>query len=266
MAKKILVIEDDVFLGDVLVKKLSSEGYEAFLARDGALGIKKIKELMPDLVLLDIILPTKSGYDILEEKNLDDSLAKIPVIVISNSGQPVEIDRALALGVKDYLVKAQFDPEEVLIKVRRQIEKSARQEKNGTNIEPVRLEGKKVMWVEDDKFLSDIIARKIVSEGCQLIHSTTGEEALKLVGDTMPDVIVLDILLSGIDGFEILSRLKANPKVKDIPVILLSNLGQKSDVEKGEKLGAEKFLVKATMTLDEIVEEIKLAIRVPKGN
>src|SRR6266496_6560827 len=156
--KKILIVEDDVFLGDVLVKKLSDQDFTVYLARDGALGIKQLKELKPDLVLLDIILPTKSGFDVLEEKNRDPATKDIPVVIISNSGQPIEIDRALSLGVKDYLVKAQFDPDEVLAKVKRLFE---RQERNsGTEASTVSLVDKKVMWVEDDKFLSDIIARK----------------------------------------------------------------------------------------------------------
>lgn len=253
--KKILIIEDDIFLGDVLVKKLDAEGYETQLARDGAVGIDKLRSFKPDLVLLDIILPTKSGYDVLTEKNQDAQLKDVPVIVISNSGQPIEITRALSLGVKDYLVKAQFDPDEVLGKVRYQLE---RQEISSEgDAAAASLSGKKVMWVEDDKFLSDIISRKLLGEGCTLLHSTTGEEALTQVESQMPDVIVLDILLSGIDGFEILRRLKANPKVKHIPVILLSNLGQKADIDKGRDLGAAKFLIKATMNLDEIVDEIR---------
>ena len=121
MSKKILVIEDDLFLGEVLLKKLKNEGYETTLARDGAEGLKKISDIKPDLVLLDIILPSMNGYEILEAKFKDDAIKNIPVIIISNSGQPVEISRVLSLGVKDYLIKAQFDPEEVISKVRQQL-------------------------------------------------------------------------------------------------------------------------------------------------
>ena len=124
MNKKILIIEDDTFLGDVLTKKLANEGFETLLARNGAEGFQKIYSWKPDLILLDIILPNMNGYEILEAKAKDNNIADIPVIVISNSGQPVEINRALALGVKDYLIKAQFDPEEVMVKVRSQIRKS----------------------------------------------------------------------------------------------------------------------------------------------
>jgi DNA-binding response OmpR family regulator len=266
MAEKILIIEDDVFLGDVLLRKLQNENFETELVRDGALGLKRIKEFKPDLVLLDIILPTMNGYEVLEQKLKDESIAKTPVIIISNSGQPVEISHVLALGVKDYLVKAQFDPEEVVNKVKQQLgttrdENASQPAASGAQNPELgkypTLSGKKVMWVEDDIFLSEIIARKLSTEGCKLLHFSEGQTALSQVETEMPDIILLDILLSGIDGFEILRQLKERPKTKNIPVILLSNLGQQSDIEKGKKMGADKFLIKATVTLDEIIMEIR---------
>ncbi len=273
MRKKILIIEDDVFLGDVLVQKLIGGGYETAIARDGASGLQKIREWRPDLILLDIIMPTMNGYEVLEQKQKDDSIRGIPVVVISNSGQPVEINRALALGVKDYMVKAEFDPEEVLTKVRLQLgeEGAATGGQGGAagiGAAPQKppeidheLAGKKIMWIEDDQFLSDIIARKLSQAECKLLHATDGEEAFPMIEEEMPDVILLDILLPGMNGFEILNQLKANQKTKMIPVILLSNLGQQEDIDKGKKLGAARFLIKATVTLDEIVGEIKGVLR-----
>ncbi len=262
---KILIIEDDVFLGDALVQKLKNEGFDVALSRDGMEGFSRIKTFTPDMILLDIILPNMNGYEILEAKQKDPSIAPIPVIIISNSGQPVEISRALQLGVKDYLIKAQFDPEEVLMKVRAQLSKE------GTKVELEKmlsdnpasdnadwdLLGKKVMWVEDDKFLNDILTRKLSATKCTPLHASEGEEALALIAKEMPDIVMLDVILSGMDGFEILRRIKADPKSKNIPVILLSNLGQESDIQKGKDLGAEKFLVKATVTPSEIIEEIR---------
>lgn len=270
---KVLIIEDDIFLGDVLIQKLKAAEYEVLLARDGSSGLTQIREWKPDLILLDIILPNKNGYEVLEEKLRDKAIAQIPVIVISNSGQPVEINRALALGVKDYLVKAQFDPEEVIVKVRLQLAQGGGAPISAQKVDapaaPVarQLQGKKIMWVEDDKFLSDIIARKLSAQGCALIHASDGEAALRLLEEATPDLILLDILLPGIDGYEILKRLKGNQKTKNIPIILLSNLGQRDDVEKGKSLGAARFLIKATVTLDEIVEEIKAVLKeTGKGN
>ncbi len=267
--KKILIIEDDVFLGDVLNVKLKNAGYEVMLARDGIEGYEAIKSFNPDLVLLDIILPNMNGYEILEAKIKDKTIAQIPVIIVSNSGQPVEISRALALGVKDYLVKAQFDPDEVLVKVQTQLggnkeyptldsstEKGLKNEK----LNRVNLRGKKILWVEDDQFLNDIIALKLSMAKCVFFHASEGEEALKIINNEMPDLIMLDIILSGMDGFEILRRIKADSKTKHIPVIILSNLGQSADFQKGKDLGAVRFLVKATVTPNEIIDQIKEVI------
>ncbi len=266
--QKILIIEDDVFLGDVLSQKLTGEGFKVVLSRDGREGFDQIKVFQPDLVLLDIILPNMNGYEILEAKQKDSSIANIPVVIVSNSGQPVEISRALALGVKDYLVKAQFDPEEVLVKVRAQLQKKEESPTSTSSIKSlegeinqkenlINLEGKKIVWVEDDQFLNDIITRKLSATKCIFFHASEGEEALKIISREIPDIVMLDIILSGIDGFEILHRIKKDPKMKDIPVILLSNLGQPSDVEKGKSLGAARFLVKASVTPNEIIDQIK---------
>lgn len=124
MARKILIIEDEEIICDILSSKLRSEGYEISSAKDGESGLEKIKRLRPDLVLLDIIMPKMNGFFVLEQKSLDATIAKIPVIIISNSGQPVEIERAKTLGAKDWLVKADFDPEQVIDKVIQQIGKA----------------------------------------------------------------------------------------------------------------------------------------------
>ncbi|KKU97150.1 MAG: Response regulator receiver, CheY-like protein [Parcubacteria group bacterium GW2011_GWC2_48_17] len=270
MANKILIIEDDIFFGDVLRQKLQTSGYETLLSRDGTSGLKQIREEHPDLVLLDIILPKMNGYELLEAKQNDPTIASIPVIVISNLGQSVEINRALVLGVKDYLVKSQFDPEEIITKIRLQLSSGngatlASHEKTASAkaVPAIHTDliGKKIMWVEDDKFLSEIIARKLVQHGCVLFHAAEGVEAFRIFGKEKPDLILLDILLSGMDGFEILKRIKEDEKTKHIPVILLSNLGQKEDIEKGKSLGAARFLVKAMVTLDEIIEEINAVLK-----
>jgi CheY-like chemotaxis protein len=123
MAKKILLVEDEDIMVDLLQRKLKKEGYEVFVARDGEEGLKKMREMdpKPDLILLDIIMPKMGGFEVMEEMAKDEKLKNIPVIVISNSGQPVELDRAKKLGAKDWLIKTEFDPKEVLEKVKKQI-------------------------------------------------------------------------------------------------------------------------------------------------
>ena len=121
MAKKILIIEDEEIIYSLLQKKLAEEGYKVSIATNGVEGLVKMKEANPDLVLLDIIMPEKGGFEVMEEMQRDESLRGIPVVVISNSGQPVELDRAKELGAKDWLIKTEFDPQEVIEKVKKQI-------------------------------------------------------------------------------------------------------------------------------------------------
>lgn len=121
MAKKILIIEDEEIMIDLLQRKLVKDGYEILIARDGVEGLEKMKNEKPDLVLLDIIMPKMGGIEVMEWMQKDNNLQKIPVIVISNSGQPVEIDKARQLGAKDWLVKTEFDPQEVSKKVAKQV-------------------------------------------------------------------------------------------------------------------------------------------------
>jgi len=121
MAQKILLVEDEKILADLLEKKLKEEGYKVSVAPNGQAGLSKMKKEDFDLVLLDVLMPKKGGFEVLEEMQSDPRLKKIPVIIISNSGQPVEISRALEMGARDYLVKTQFDPKEVIEKVKKTI-------------------------------------------------------------------------------------------------------------------------------------------------
>ena len=121
MPKKILLVEDEEIMIDLLQKKLTKEGYEVSIARDGEEGLKLMREVKPTLILLDIVMPKMGGFEVMEEMAKEPELKKIPVIVISNSGQPVELDKAQKLGAKDWLIKTEFDPQEVIEKVKKQL-------------------------------------------------------------------------------------------------------------------------------------------------
>ena len=268
--KKILIIEDEEVLLEVLANKLKKEGYEVSIAKDGEEGLRKFKEEKPALVLLDIIMPKMGGFEVLREAIKDPSLAKIPVIVISNSGQPVEIEEALKLGAKDYLIKAEFSPEEVVQRItenlkagevtRKEVEsslppKAAPRDVGGSG------SSHRVLIVEDDKFLRDLIVQKMQKEGFDVLQAIDGEEGVKVVKENPVHLILLDLILPGIDGFEVLKRIKEDPSTASIPVIILSNLGQKEDVERGLRLGAQDYLIKAHFTPGEIIDKIRSILK-----
>jgi len=109
--------------------------------------------------------------------------------------------------------------------------------------------------------LIEILVKKFKDNNFNVIHAGNGKDALRKAHDEDPDIIMLDIILPGMNGFEILEKLKNDETVADIPVAFLSNLGQKEDIEKGNKLGAVDFIVKANHSLDEIVKRTEELIK-----
>ena len=120
---------------------------------------------------------------------------------------------------------------------------------------------KNILIVEDDRFLRELIARKLVKEDFNISEAIDGEEGIKKIKGEKPDLVLLDLILPGIDGFEVMSKMREDPSITRIPVIILSNLGQREDVERGLKLGAVDYLIKAHFTPGEIIEKIKLALK-----
>ena len=119
---------------------------------------------------------------------------------------------------------------------------------------------KKILIVEDDKFLRELISQKLMKSEFDIAEAVDGEKGVEAAKSEKPDLILLDLILPGIDGFEVLSKIKEDPMTKEIPVIILSNLGQKEDIERGLKLGADDYMIKAHFMPDEIVAKVKTAL------
>ena len=114
-----------------------------------------------------------------------------------------------------------------------------------------------IMIVEDDSFVMDIYKTKLSQEGFSVVEAENGVEALKKLKMTKPDLMLLDIIMPYMDGLEVLKKMKENEDTKNIPVILLTNLSQKEEVDKGMELGAKDYLIKSHFTPSEVLEKIK---------
>jgi CheY-like chemotaxis protein len=119
--KRILIVEDEEIMIDLLQRKLKAHGYEVLLARDGEEGLKLAKQEKPDLIIMDLVMPKMDGFMAMAEIQKDENLRKIPLIVVSNSGQPVELNRVKDLGAKDWLIKTEFNPQELVEKIKNQL-------------------------------------------------------------------------------------------------------------------------------------------------
>lgn len=115
---------------------------------------------------------------------------------------------------------------------------------------------KRILLVEDDRFLRELMSRKLIEGGFDVVQAVDGESGIEKSKEGGFDMILLDLILPGIDGFDVLKAIKENPNSSSIPIIILSNLGQKEEIERGLELGAVDFLIKAHFTPGEIIEKI----------
>lgn len=121
--------------------------------------------------------------------------------------------------------------------------------------------GKKVFIIEDDDFLRSLVVTKLQKEGFEVGTSADGDGALAKIDAQKPSLLLLDLLLPTVSGFDVLEEVRKSPTWKDLKVIIFSNLGDKEDIKRGTELGANDYLVKANFTLDELVEKIKATLK-----
>jgi DNA-binding response OmpR family regulator len=114
-----------------------------------------------------------------------------------------------------------------------------------------------VLIVEDDDFFRDLIHKKLKSENFDVIEAADGKKGIEAIKEKKPDIVLLDLLLPNVDGFEVLSQARANADTANIPIIILSNLGQQEDIEKGLKLGANDYLIKSQFDMVQVIDKIK---------
>jgi DNA-binding response OmpR family regulator len=275
--KKILIVTGDQSIVNRIIEQISSLGHETFIAHNEDMAINTITEIHPDMIILDLNIEGVNSFTVFEwlRSAKDKSIAETPVIIATQGGDLVQISRAIKLGVKDYFVKGTFDVVQVVEKVKKHIDQipnpsftspvgstppiaSTVFDATPSDVAPTALPtGPKVLIVEDDKFLRDLASQKLSKENLVVISAVDGEQGIAVAEREIPDIVLLDILLPGIDGFEVLRRIRANPTLAKTKVAMLSNFGQREDIEKALKMGANQFMIKANFTLDEIVDEVK---------
>ena len=114
-----------------------------------------------------------------------------------------------------------------------------------------------ILLVEDEELLANILKQRLEKEGFNVVLARDGEEALGILKDAKPDLLLLDIILPKVSGFELMSKLQEDPRYAKVPIVVVSNLGQEGDIKKGEMLGAIGYFVKAHLSIEELVERVK---------
>ena len=122
----------------------------------------------------------------------------------------------------------------------------------------------RILIIEDDVFIMDMYETKFKMAGFEVLRAENGDKGIKVARKEKPDLIVLDIVMPQMDGLEVLKVAKGDLELKDIPVVLLTNLGQRENIEEGLKLGADDYIIKAHFTPDEVVGKVKKVLRKSK--
>jgi signal transduction histidine kinase/DNA-binding response OmpR family regulator len=201
----VVVVEDDRRSFDLLRVYLEAAGARVIRARDGREGLDTVRRLSPAGVVLDILLPGIDGWDVLAQLKADPATAAIPVVVVSMLD---ERGRGFALGAAEYLVKP-VGKEQLLAALYRA---AALPEQKHT-----------VVAIDDDPLAIELVRASLEPEGWTVLGAATGEQGLALIREQQPSAVLLDLLMPGMDGFEVVEALRADPETKSVPVVILTS-------------------------------------------
>lgn len=234
----ILVIDDDPHAAELTTNFLLRDGFRVETAKDGEQGVEKARQLHPSVITLDVKMPGVDGWDVLARLKADPETRDIPVIMLTVNE---DRDRGYTFGAVDYLTKP--------IDWTRFSRLTKRHSYIGTNFS--------VMLVEDDRTTRDILQAALVNEGWKVYEASNGREALDKLQTTIPQMILLDLMMPEMNGFDFVRQLRSNPAWRAIPVIVLTAM----DLTLSDRLQlsgyVEQVLEKAAYQGDELMAELR---------
>lgn len=237
----VLIIEDNQQAIQLLEMYLNDAGYRTEVAQNGVEGIEKAKKLKPDIITLDLLLPMKNGWQVMKDLKSHPICKNIPIIIISITD---EKKLGFSLGAVDYFVKP-VNKEELL-----ETMKKIPIKKNTKRVHP------KILVIDDDPTAIELIELILESEGYEVVKSYGGKEGIDVVIKEKPDLVILDLIMPEVSGFNIAYQMRQNPETKNIPIIILTSM--EIDPETREKM--ESFVTtiisKQKFTKKDLLKEI----------
>ncbi len=237
-ANRVLVIDDDQTSRDLMRRHLARDGFDVITAKNGDEGVKLARELNPAVITLVVLMPERDGWSVLRELKSDPALASIPVVMLTILD---EAKKGYALGASDFMTKP-IERErlrEVLAKYRSEED------------------GQRVLIIEDDEATRQLLHRALVGEGWQVTEARNGREALERLEEAPPGLILLDLMMPEMDGFEFLAALRARPEFSGLPVVVVTAADLSEEDHRRLSGGVERILHKAAYSRDALLEELR---------
>ena len=238
---RVLVIDDDATARDLMRRFLSREGFDVVTAADGDEGLALARELKPSVITLDVLMHEMDGWSVLQAIRADPALADIPVVMLSILD---EKQRGFALGASAYLTKP-------VDRARLAAALEPFKSKNATQ---------RALVVEDDEATRELMRRLLVGEGWNVGIARNGRDALAWLAAEKPHLILLDLLMPEMDGFEFLAKLRETPEFGAIPVVIVTAADLTEEQRRRLQGGVEHILQKAAYGQDELLVEIRRII------
>jgi CheY-like chemotaxis protein len=219
-------------------RRIAQDGVEVVTAKDGAEGLKIARERNPAVITLDVLMPGADGWEILRELKADSALADIPVVMCTILDDK---NKGYALGAADYLNKP-VSRDNLRDVLGRYLSSAA---------------GARVMVVEDDETTRTMLRRLLVGEGCIVSEAANGRLALERLADGKPGLILLDLMMPEMDGFEFLTEIRGMEAYADIPVVVITAADLSEQDRARLNGGVEQILRKTAFDRDDLLEEVR---------
>jgi CheY-like chemotaxis protein/signal transduction histidine kinase len=231
----VLIVDDDPMILELLRGQLEAEGFVVLSASDGVTGLRLIRDRRPSAVILDLHLPKLDGWGVLTEVKSDPALASIPIVILSVEEQRA---RGFSLGACEYLVKP-VEPDRLVGVIRRLNAPGSGE----------------VLVVDDDPGTRELVSRQLRKLGFSTIEAADGEEAILRARVSPPVLMVLDLVMPNVDGFEVVRRLRTEGS--SVPIVVLTGKSLSSDEERMLREGIARVVVKGGAAIDRVVDEAK---------
>jgi len=237
MAGTVLLIDDDPTVHDLIQRALSKRGFRVESALDGATGLERVHDLMPDVILLDVLMPVMDGWSVLSALKNDEAVAHIPVVMVTMVD---EQNLGFSLGATDYLTKP-VEPARLSYLLRHLCPQG-----NGT-----------VLIVDDDETARTRLAAMVKEGGWTPVLAENGRVALERIPEVEPQLILLDLLMPEMDGFEVAAALREDPTWSRVPVVVITALELTKEDRARLNGGVAQVFKKDELGAQGLVEEIR---------
>ena len=246
-AARVLVIEDDANAYELIASALGAAGFLPIRARHGDEALRLARDAKPVAVTLDLVLPGVDGWEVLKRLKSDPATRDLPVVIISLVENR---DLGLALGADEYFVKP-VDRDRLVERVRAITARSA----NGSR--------PRLLVIDDDDAVHTLLAEDLAAHGYAIVNAYSGEEGLRAAVSSRPDVIVLDLMMPNMSGFEVADSLKDDPRTANIPIVVLTSKEISSDERALLHSKVKCFVQKGSSAQDQLVRELRRVTAMP---